>query len=78
MKAYVEFTDTFGGESNYSWVERHSFDCKDMSDLSVMRKAKALLGLSGCRGRKEDCGDMISFYPYGSCTVMFITFDHFD
>lgn len=40
----------------------------------LMRKAKAAMGLSGVRGRREDGEDTIAFYPYGSATVMFVTF----
>ena len=40
----------------------------------VMRRAKAVMGLTGVRGRREDWGDTIAFYPARSCTVMFITY----
>jgi len=43
----------------------------------LMRKAKAEIGLTGVRGVRYDHGDMIEFRPYGSCTVMFVTYaDH--
>ena len=43
----------------------------------LMRKAKAEIGLTGARGVRYDHGDMIEFRPYGSCTVMFVTYaDH--
>lgn len=74
MKAHVEYTDTFGGEANYSWVQRHSFNCDGMSDYTIMIKAKKLLNLTGIRGRKETIGEMIRFRPYNFNTVMFITF----
>lgn len=40
----------------------------------VMRKVKAALGLSGIRGRRDDWGDCIAFYPYGHCTVLFVRY----
>ena len=40
----------------------------------IMRKAKASVGLTGVRGARHDHGDMIEFRPYGSCTVMFVTY----
>lgn len=40
----------------------------------LMKRAKAEMGLTGVRGRREDWGDMIAFYPYGYATVMFITY----
>lgn len=41
----------------------------------LMRKAKAAVGLTGARGVTYEYGDMVEFRPYGSCTVMFVTFD---
>ena len=41
-------------------------------DRQLMRKAKAAMGLTGIRGRKESYGDSIAFYPYGMATVLFI------
>ena len=67
----VEVTDTFGGESNYSWVHRHEIK-GEMSDLALVRRAKALEGWNGIRCRREDYGDMIVLRPQGMCMVMFI------
>jgi hypothetical protein len=71
-KFTAEYTDTFGGEANYSWVRRTTFDVKTNTNRAILRKAKALMGLSGARGRTEDYGDMLKFTPYKSCTVMFV------
>lgn len=68
----VEYTDTFGGEANYSWVERAELELPvDLSDRAVMRRAKAVVGLSGVRGRSYCNGDTWEFRPYRCCTVMF-------
>ena len=76
MIVNIERTDTFGGEANYSWVERHSVTMPDSaSDLAIIRKAKELCGYSGLRGRVYNYGDMIEFRPYRLCQVMFVTFD---
>lgn len=74
----VEYTDTFGGEANYSWVRRVSFTMPDdASLLAVMRRAKAKVGLSGARGRRGYYnGDTLEFRPYGCCTVMFCTAEY--
>lgn len=40
----------------------------------LMRHAKAALGLTGVRGRRETWGDTEVFYPVNSCTVMFVSF----
>ena len=48
MKYLCEHTDTFGGEANYSWVQREELTVSDnISDLSLVRAAKSALGLSG-------------------------------
>lgn len=76
MRVNVELTDTFGGEANYSWVKRSTFDLDDnASDLAIVRKAKAEIGLSGIRCKRHDFGDMIRLTPRGSARVVFITFE---
>lgn len=86
----VEYTDTFGGDANYSWVRRATVSVPEWSHFKgwdgngriepkgyrpyLMRAAKAAMGLTGVRGRTYDHGDMIEFRPYRSCTVMFISY----
>ncbi len=87
----VEYTDTFGGEANYSWVRRASVTMPELThygydggqgyaranriaNRELMRRAKAEMGLTGTRGVSYHHGDMSEFRPYGSCTVMFITY----
>ena len=60
----VEVTDTFGGESNYSWVRRHTITAK--SDLAAVRKAKAAEGWSGVRCEREDYAKSCLSIVYGS------------
>jgi hypothetical protein len=74
MKFQAELTDIFGGEANYSWVRRAEFSLPDnASDLAVVLRAKAELGLAGVRCRRTDLGETIELRPYGSCTVAFIS-----
>jgi hypothetical protein len=70
----VEYTDTFAGEANYSWVKRASvaLPC-NASNRTMARRAKAAMGLSGARGRGYHTGDTYEFRPYGYCMVMFAT-----
>ena len=69
----VEVTDTFGGESNYSWVRHYSFDSlPNDTQRSVMRKAKALAGYTGHKGQTDSFGDSYNFRPRGVCHVMFV------
>lgn len=72
----AEYTDTFGGEANYAWVNRVDFELPETaSDLAVVRKAKALLSLSGVPCRRDCIGgdDTITLRPIGRNTVLFVT-----
>ena len=66
-----EYTDTFGGEVNYSWVRRGKVEAK--SELAAVRKIKAILGLSCVKCQREDSGHMLNLKPIGSCTIVIIT-----
>lgn len=86
----AEWTDTFGGEANYSWVKRATVAVPEWSAFkdwdgngrrepkayqrTVMRRAKAALGLSGLRGRTFNHGDMMEFRPFGMACVLFVTY----
>lgn len=41
-------------------------------ERELMRKAKAACGLTGVKGRKENVGEYIFFYPYGENLVLMI------
>jgi hypothetical protein len=71
QEAHVEYTDTFGGEANYCWVKRFTLPGQ-ISDLQAVRRAKALVGLTGVRGRTYKHGGNIEFRPYRMATVLFI------
>ena len=69
-----EYTDTFGGEANYSWCRRHEATFPaNITDRALVRRAKAWAGLTGIPCRREDWGDTIALYPSGSCTVLFVS-----
>jgi hypothetical protein len=70
-----EYTDTYGGDANYSWVRRATIEAPEgASRAAIMRRAKAALGLTGLRMRTiRDHGDLIEARPYRMCTVMFIS-----
>lgn len=40
----------------------------------LMKRAKAVMGLTGIRGVTHGYGDMIRFTPYRSNTVLFVTY----
>lgn len=89
----VEYTDTFAGEANYSWVQRHKITVPELThygytgsadgsysrankiaNRELLKKAKALCGLTNVRGRVDHYGDTIEFRPYRMCTVLFVSF----
>lgn len=94
MHFNVEYTDTFGGEPNYSWIRRATVWMPEMThygydgstncgktaktfNRELMKKAKRAMGLTGVRGRTHIHGDDLEFRPYGSNTVLFVTYkDH--
>ena len=77
FKLNCEYTDTFGGQANYCWVDRVTLELPDnLSDLAIVRRAKAALGLNGVKGQMFSHGDMWEFRPHNSCTVAFFTVDY--
>lgn len=74
MKYNIEVTDTFGGEANYSWVQRYTLDLLDtVSNYALVRRAKREIGWSGKRCLSVNYGNMIEVRPYGECMVAFVT-----
>jgi hypothetical protein len=75
MQYQAELTDTFGGEANYSWVKRVTFEAPaDAKTPLLVRRAKRALGLIG-RHKSEEYGDMVKLTFGRDCIVAFITFD---
>lgn len=75
MMMFIEVTDTFNGESNYSWVRRYEQEINDgLSDLQIVRLAKKLAGWSGLKCNTSNCGYEFTLKPRGMCQVMFISF----
>lgn len=73
----IEKTDTFGGEANYSWVERYELDPVDgETDLQLIRRVKKLIGWTGVKCSKSNFGDMIELRPKKFLNVCFITFEY--
>lgn len=85
----VEMTDTFGGEANYGWVRRATIAAPEWTTFkgwdgngrreprayqrTVMRRAKAAVGMTGARGVTYSMGDGYEFRPYGMARVIFVT-----
>lgn len=76
MKVVVTQTDTFGGEPNYGWANRYEFAMhKSASQRNVIRKAKALAGMTGVKADTYDYGDSYTIKPRGYNQVIFVDFE---
>lgn len=75
-----EYTDTFGGEANYSWVKREDVDLPaNTTNRALVRAAKKWAGLTGVRCDVGDAGGAIAIYPRGMATVLLVTYlCHYD
>ena len=68
----IEVTDTFGGQANYSWVERSKLRVPDdISDLALVRRIKSVTGYSGIRGQTDVSGDSVEIRFPARCVVIF-------
>lgn len=88
LKYDVEYTDTFDGEANYLWVTRVSISVPEWPAFkdwdgngrrepkafqrTVIRRAKAAVGLTGVRGRTLSIGDSYEFRPYNMSRVLYV------
>ena len=68
----IEVTDTFGGQANYSWVERSKLRVPDdISELALVRRIKSVTGYSGIRGQTDVSGDSVEIRFPARCVVIF-------
>ncbi len=74
MAYFAEYTDTFGGEANYSWVRRAVVRLPEPATWrSIMQAARKELGLTGVRGDiVADFGDERHWKPRGCCTILMV------
>ena len=76
MKVSVTQTDTFGGEANYSWANRYEFIIHNTaSQRNIVRKAKALAGMTGVKSDTYDYGESLTIKPRGYNQVIFVDFE---
>jgi len=74
LRWQLEHTDTFGGDANYSWVNRE--DVMIPSQYSgpwVVRRAKEIMGLTQLQHTTADFGDCIRVDFKQHNQVLFIT-----
>lgn len=75
MKVSFEYTDKFGEDANYSWVERKTVEVlENVSDIYLIRLAKKEMGINLRHKTPENIGDTIRLDFYKSNAVLFITF----
>ena len=65
-----EYTDTFGGEANYSWVKRGKVTANNFTH--AIRKVKKELGITHRTRKVMDAGDMVRHDLVGCCLCIFI------
>ena len=78
MKATIEITDLYAGESNYSWVKRFELESTEgLTQNQVIRRLKKLADLNGVRWRKvAECGDYMQFNFVGWYATAFIVWEY--
>lgn len=65
-----EYTDTFGGQANYSWIKRGTVRADTLRGAMILAKRAA--DLSGIGGTRNECGSFVEFFPARSATVLFV------
>lgn len=66
---FIELTDTYGGEANYSWVSR--FKVHASSIVSAVRKVSKQTGLNF---RKDyDTGELARYNSKSGATCLFVS-----
>ncbi len=78
VKFSAEYTDTFGGEANYSWVRKANFELHENATMrSVLQRARKELGLTGAKGDIiANFGDEYHWKPRGCCTILMVRVDN--
>lgn len=78
MSRYIlEVTDTFGGQANYSWVMREIAP-PNATSHQIIRRLKAMMGLTGARVTAAWCGDTLEIRPVGRNSPPIIGFAYWE
>jgi hypothetical protein len=71
----IEITDTYGGEANYSWVNRLEIEDKRQSLRQILKQVRKHFGIT-CKFRKVyDLNDCIRYNFDKQCVCMFIMWE---
>lgn len=65
---FVEVTDTFGGEANYSWVTRHKIKASTIRGAVIRLNRDSGLGFR----KAIDMGDTVRYDSHSGATCAFI------
>ena len=72
-KYLVEFTDTFGGEANYCWIDRYEVEAKRLRQAITKAKQKRYHSPLP-RHKTSDYGDTIRIDIIGQNVCAFATY----
>lgn len=70
MAYFIELTDTYGGEANYSWVSRFKVYAK--SELAALRMFTRETGLAGRLRKVADYGDFARYDVARAALCVFV------
>jgi hypothetical protein len=77
IKVNFEVTDTFGGETNYTWVKRGSVEFeKQPTSRQMVLALKKFAGLTNVRCNTIDHGDVVEIHPVNQCIVAFAVMEY--
>ena len=65
---YIEITDTFGGEANYSWITRHKVKAKTIRGAVIRLNRNSGLGFR----KVAEYGDFVRYDSQSGATCAFI------
>ena len=68
----LEYTDTFGGEANYCWVERHEIADTSLSIRKILQTAREVFGINTKLRMQYDTGLERRYNLQGCCRCLFI------
>lgn len=66
---FIEVTDTFGGEANYSWVTRHKVCASSVRGAIIRINRESGLGFR----RTDDMGDCVRYDSRSGATCAFVS-----
>jgi len=69
---FIEITDTYAGEANYSWVTRYKV--KAVSMRGALVKLSKYRGYQGQLKKVLDCGDLLRYDLRGAGVCVFIQY----